>query len=171
MGQPLYQYQPPTGYPDTAEQWVNTGALLERLNFGLALSSNRIQGTAVDLNKIAKGIEPSKQRKVLDRAIEALLAGDVSDQTRAILDKQLLEGLPVKGELGAGTESGTDGEMDSMMAPQPDTGRPVNRAARRDQRVIRDWNARYPQLAAPAVSPDLAKVFAMVLGSPEFQRR
>ena len=27
-----YGYQAPTGYPDTAEDWVNTGALLERLN-------------------------------------------------------------------------------------------------------------------------------------------
>src|SRR5262245_29654135 len=41
MGQPLYQYQAPTGYPDRAEQWVNTGDILERLNFGLAFSCNR----------------------------------------------------------------------------------------------------------------------------------
>ncbi|HWO00635.1 MAG TPA: DUF1800 domain-containing protein, partial [Blastocatellia bacterium] len=37
MGQPLYLYQAPTGYPDRADQWVNTGSLLERLNYGLAL--------------------------------------------------------------------------------------------------------------------------------------
>src|ERR1043166_824965 len=43
MGQPLYRYQPPTGFPDKAEQWVNTGALLERLNFGLALSANKLR--------------------------------------------------------------------------------------------------------------------------------
>ena len=37
MGEPLYGYQAPTGYPDTAEDWVNTGALLERMNFAVAL--------------------------------------------------------------------------------------------------------------------------------------
>src|SRR5215472_5029950 len=36
IGQPLYQCQPPTGYADKAEAWVNTGALLNRLNFSLA---------------------------------------------------------------------------------------------------------------------------------------
>ncbi|MCA1557987.1 MAG: DUF1800 domain-containing protein [Acidobacteria bacterium] len=51
MGEPLYMYQAPTGYPDTAEDWVNTGSLLERLNFALALVSNRIPGTRVDLSR------------------------------------------------------------------------------------------------------------------------
>ena len=53
MGEGLYQYQAPTGYPDTAEHWVNTGGLLERLNFALALASNRIPGTRVDLARMA----------------------------------------------------------------------------------------------------------------------
>src|SRR3990172_8240130 len=38
LGEPLYQQQPPTGYPDVAEAWVNTGALLNRMNFALGLS-------------------------------------------------------------------------------------------------------------------------------------
>ena len=46
MGEPLYGFQTPNGYSDTAESWVNTGGLLERLNFGLALASNRIPGHA-----------------------------------------------------------------------------------------------------------------------------
>ena len=36
MGEPLFLCQPPTGYSDKAETWVNTGALLNRLNFALA---------------------------------------------------------------------------------------------------------------------------------------
>src|SRR5262249_45675424 len=42
MGQPLYGFQTPNGYSDVAENWVNTGALLERMNFALALVANRI---------------------------------------------------------------------------------------------------------------------------------
>ena len=47
MGMPLYQCQPPTGYKDTADAWVNTGALVARMNFGLALAANKIRGVEV----------------------------------------------------------------------------------------------------------------------------
>ena len=41
LGMPLYQCQPPTGYKDTADAWVNTGALVSRMNFALALASGK----------------------------------------------------------------------------------------------------------------------------------
>src|SRR5262249_12253482 len=44
QGMPLYQCQPPTGYKDTADAWVNTGALVSRMNFALALASNKLRG-------------------------------------------------------------------------------------------------------------------------------
>ncbi len=44
MGQPLYRCQPPTGYKDTAEAWVSTGALVERLRFGAALAKRQVPG-------------------------------------------------------------------------------------------------------------------------------
>src|SRR5207244_5757998 len=47
LGMPLYQCQPPTGYKDTADAWVNTGALVSRMNFALALASNKLQGIFV----------------------------------------------------------------------------------------------------------------------------
>ncbi|MGH8056664.1 MAG: DUF1800 domain-containing protein, partial [Candidatus Entotheonellia bacterium] len=85
MGQPLYLYQPPTGFPDRAEQWVNTGALLERLNFGLALSASRIAGTRIDLTPVTAGIEPTQGTELMERAIAILLHGDASPQTRTVL--------------------------------------------------------------------------------------
>ena len=54
MGQPLYQYQPPTGFPDRADQWTSNGSVVERLNFEVALAANRIPGTTVNLNGPAK---------------------------------------------------------------------------------------------------------------------
>jgi uncharacterized protein (DUF1800 family) len=47
LGMPLYQCQPPTGYKNTADAWVNTGALVNRMNFGLALASGRLSGLTV----------------------------------------------------------------------------------------------------------------------------
>ncbi len=52
IGQPLYQCEPPTGYSDKADAWVNTGALLNRMNFSLALTSNRLRGAQVDMDSL-----------------------------------------------------------------------------------------------------------------------
>jgi uncharacterized protein (DUF1800 family) len=89
MGEPLFMAQPPTGYDDTAQTWVNTGALLERMNFGLALVSSRIPGTSVDLAKLAPPGESKTPSSVAEHYIKLLLRGQVSPQTRATLDKSL----------------------------------------------------------------------------------
>lgn len=49
LGEPLYSYQPPTGYPDRNEAWMSSGTLLSRLNFGLQLASGKVAGVKVDL--------------------------------------------------------------------------------------------------------------------------
>jgi uncharacterized protein (DUF1800 family) len=48
LGMPLYMCQPPTGYADTGDAWVNTGALVSRMNLALRLSSGQVKGTSVD---------------------------------------------------------------------------------------------------------------------------
>jgi uncharacterized protein (DUF1800 family) len=47
MGMPLYLCQPPTGYDDTAEVWVSSGALVNRINFAVTLSSGQVPGVRV----------------------------------------------------------------------------------------------------------------------------
>jgi uncharacterized protein (DUF1800 family) len=84
MGEPLYGFQTPNGYSDAAESWVNAGGLLERMNFGLALANNRINGTNVSLSK-----SNGDQSKVMDEYLKQLLAGDISAATRETLLKQL----------------------------------------------------------------------------------
>ena len=56
MGQPLYQCQPPTGYPDRGDYWMSNGAIIERLNFAVAVSANRIPGTSVDADESVKTV-------------------------------------------------------------------------------------------------------------------
>jgi uncharacterized protein (DUF1800 family) len=87
MGEPLYGFQTPNGYSDTADSWVNTGGLLERMNFGLALAGNRVPGTQVDLSKLTAN--ETSQAKVLDHSLKAILAGEMSAATRETLLKQL----------------------------------------------------------------------------------
>jgi hypothetical protein len=52
LGQPLFGQQPPTGYPETQESWVNAGALLQRMNIALGIAANKVPGTRVDLDGI-----------------------------------------------------------------------------------------------------------------------
>ena len=88
MGEGLFLAQPPTGYADTAETWVNTGALLERMNFALALSGNKIFGTNVSFSPELKSAKPNE---VADYFIKTILHGNISPQTRATLDKTLAD--------------------------------------------------------------------------------
>jgi uncharacterized protein (DUF1800 family) len=91
MGEGLFMCQPPTGYPDTSDRWVNTGALLERMNFALALSDNRIPGARVDLQNLLAGVNTTRQSQVVDHLVKLLLRGQVSPQTRETIDKSLSE--------------------------------------------------------------------------------
>jgi uncharacterized protein (DUF1800 family) len=59
LGMPLYGAQPPTGYSMTADAWVNTGALLSRMNFAQQLVNNGIpQGGAPPPGRGGRGLPP-----------------------------------------------------------------------------------------------------------------
>jgi uncharacterized protein (DUF1800 family) len=75
MGQPLYAYQAPTGYPDRADAWVNTGSLLNRMNFGLQFASQRIAGIDMDLPSLHDGPEPESREAALRTFASLLLPG------------------------------------------------------------------------------------------------
>jgi uncharacterized protein (DUF1800 family) len=89
IGEPLYQCQPPTGYSDKAETWVNTGALLNRLNFSLALAGNKVRGSRSDVGALL-GVEAGATAKpALDRAVQVFLGGQAVPTTVETLQKQL----------------------------------------------------------------------------------
>jgi uncharacterized protein (DUF1800 family) len=89
IGEPIYQCQPPTGYADKADSWVNTGALLNRLNFSLALAGNKMRGSRTDVAALL-GVETSGDAKAaLERAVQVFLGGQVGPTTVETLEKQL----------------------------------------------------------------------------------
>jgi uncharacterized protein (DUF1800 family) len=171
MGEPLYQYQPPTGYPDTAEHWVNTGALLERINFALALAANRIPGTRVDLTKFvgASATPGAKidEARVLDEFVAVILQGDMSARTKASLLKKLNEAATAPpADTAALPQTGPAATQASDDAALLDAGGQNQRARR--------LMAQFGQLAAnnaPPVNPEVARIAALILGSPEFQQQ
>jgi uncharacterized protein (DUF1800 family) len=89
IGEPLYQCQPPTGYSDKADAWVNTGALLNRLNYSLALAGNKMRGARTDVASLL-GVDSSADPKTaLDRAVQVFLGGQAGATTVETLEKQL----------------------------------------------------------------------------------
>ena len=147
LGEVPYGYQAPTGYPDTAEDWVNTGALLERLNFAVALASNQIPGTRVDL----KRFEAKEKSGILDKTIAVVLDNDISASSRATLLKQVEQPLPAVKAPNDPDDAGM--EVTNMRPGQQGAG---NRQAR---------------LLAPTGNPEVFKIVSLVLGTPEFQRQ
>ena len=67
MGQPLYGSQPPTGYSTKSDVWVNSAALLDRMNFGLALAANKIPGTSFNLAQLMNSATAAKDGSTNDR--------------------------------------------------------------------------------------------------------
>jgi uncharacterized protein (DUF1800 family) len=91
IGQPLYQCLPPTGYSDKAAAWVSTGALLNRMNFAVALTSNKVRGARVDINSLVGTDLGGSPQIALERVETEFIAGQVSDSTRATLEKEMIE--------------------------------------------------------------------------------
>jgi uncharacterized protein (DUF1800 family) len=89
MGMPLYEQQPPTGYSMKADAWVNSAALLNRMNFSLALASGRMPGVSFDPHRLLDNATVATADQAVGNFENALLAGDVSKQTHETIMKQL----------------------------------------------------------------------------------
>jgi len=89
LGMPLYMCQPPTGYADRADAWVNTGALLNRMNFALALSSGRMRagGRGAFAGGFGGSVPSAPAQASADTIMSSVLAGDLSDSTKATVAK------------------------------------------------------------------------------------
>ncbi|HET7220663.1 MAG TPA: DUF1800 domain-containing protein [Vicinamibacterales bacterium] len=88
LGMPIYGCQPPTGYADKAEAWVNSGALINRMNFAVSLASSRFA---------VAGPRPPRERATTapavtsDVVIASVLAGEISESTAATIKKAATE--------------------------------------------------------------------------------
>lgn len=99
MGEPLYMCEPPTGYPDKAETWVNAGALLNRLNFAMALSNGKMPGTSVDVAGLFGEDAGADAEMALSRALQALLDDQESLATKDTLEQHLTDPLILQARL------------------------------------------------------------------------
>jgi uncharacterized protein (DUF1800 family) len=112
IGEPLYRCQPPTGYKDDAATWVNTGALLSRLNFALTLATNKVRGTTVDVLSRLGGDVGDDPARAMDRAVDVFLGGQISPASRATLQKDSSDPQVLNAKLGESPRPGPPQKMD-----------------------------------------------------------
>jgi hypothetical protein len=154
LGQPLYGHQAPNGWPETGDAWINTGAILNRINLGIVVASGRVPGAPLQAWPPFADLARAPRTAQVDSVIESFLGGRASPETREILasgsnplmaraaaDTTMLDDAPpdesmVRGRVGGGGRGGRQGGFQ-----------------------------RLPQLTG------LPQVIGLALGSPEFQRR
>jgi len=161
----MYYYQAPTGFPDRAQYWINTGALLNRMNFGLALASNRIPGIHVDLAALNDHHEPESAQAALvtyGKLImpERDMAATIKQLTPMLNDPALMKKVDDAAAKTAPPATTTSDDMlgTDMMAKNGT----IKLKGGGNNNVVRQ---------VPGDNTMLAQVVGIVVGSPEFQRR
>jgi len=179
LGQGIYQHQAPNGWPETGDGWINTGAILNRINFGMALASGSVPGVSVRAWPLFATLDSLPRDQQVDGVVRALLGGGVSSDMRAILisgDHPMLDQARAQGNPVSGSES-----VPSVM-PGMAPGSPMSEAsamrATGSTVVSPDRGTRLAKGMGPGVRFDgsgsphgLAQIIGLAIGSPEFQRR
>ena len=131
---------------------MNTGAILNRINFGMAAAANRIPGASIRSIPGIDSLSSASRQKQVDAVVAALLGGSASPDTRAVL-------MSGENPLAANAK-----DVPEETAPQPDAAETVDMQMRPRANPFGRQNAAV-QLTG------IAQVVGLAIGSPEFQRR
>jgi uncharacterized protein (DUF1800 family) len=149
MGEPLYQMQPPTGYSMTADHWMNSAAIVDRLNFSLALTGGKLGGIPFDAPKLlASGL--------LERQAEPSISA--------------MHRISVRDTAASGNSESTSGREEALaLMEQLVIGGAVSP---KTNAVILKQVSDTETATAPTDSTQVLNTMAaLILGSPEFQLR
>jgi uncharacterized protein (DUF1800 family) len=153
LGEQIFGHQDPNGWPETGESWMNAGAILNRINFGMAVAAGQLPGAALRNLPGADSLEHASREVQVDAVVADMLGGAVSPDMRKILlsgENPLTKAVAQPGAIHRATAM----DADNMDAATAYGGMRRNRLA-----------GPPPQLFG------FAQVVGLALGSPEFQRR
>jgi len=156
LGAPIFGHQAPNGWPETGDAWMNAGAILNRINFGLALAGGRLPGASLARWPETEHLRGASREQQVDAVIGAMLGGHVSPDTRNILlngENPLATKLAGSVDSSAVSAAAAAGE-EPMSATRP--------MARRQPGAA---------FARPVQLAGLAQIVGLAIGAPEFQRR
>jgi hypothetical protein len=168
MGQKMYFYQAPTGFPDKGQYWINTGSLLNRMNFGLALASGRIPGVRIDLLSLNKGREPESSEAALQVFSKLIMPERELEKTIARLSPMLNDPQLIKKVEEAAVRSTVVQSGQGMIG---EDAQMPNERLERTNLPGRNMAGGQGQMTASGSNTMLAQVVGVILGSPEFQRK
>jgi uncharacterized protein (DUF1800 family) len=120
MGEPLFQCQPPTGYSDKAETWVNTGSLLNRLNFAMTLAGGKMIGTSVDMESLLGKDATGDPEMALARALDVFLDSQVAPATHEVLEQRLNDPQIVQAKLDDPVKHVNEGMIAGLVLGAPE---------------------------------------------------
>lgn len=164
LGQPMFGHRDPNGWPETGDAWMNSGAILNRINFGAALAGGRLPNVSVAQWSDAERLRNAPREQQVDAVVDAFLGGHVSPDTRQIL----MEGEnPLAQRLSAKVDTTRTMTADTATQMMVDP-------AMRDARPTKGGQARpvvARGLGRPVQLSGLTQVVGLAIGAPEFQRR
>lgn len=156
MGMPLYGAQPPTGYSMKAGTWVSSSALLNRMNFALAVTGGKVKGVGVQTAQLA-GNTSSDFSSLLAELESNLIPGGVSPQTHESILGQFQIGQPNAGQNQV-VQTNARQTFVAPTAVEKNSGQQENKTAAF-------------QPAAAILPAQINTMEGLLLGSPEFQKR
>ena len=168
LGAPMFGHQAPNGWPETGEAWMNSGSILNRINFGLALAAGRFSGASVANWSDAEKLRDAPRESQVDAVVLAFFGGQSSPDTRQILMSgenplaaKLAATLPdsVVSDVTGTTTSTMDTPMRQRAAPPAKNG------------ALRPGMVRAMGVGQQVQLSGLAQVVGLAIGAPEFQRR
>jgi len=172
LGEPLFGHQAPNGYPETGDAWMNTGAILNRINFGMAVAANRLPGATLASLPGIDTLRNAPRGEQVDAAVAMLLSGSVSPDTRAVLMKGE---NPLAGVAAAAPSDAQPVQMamgDAMPAGnRPNAGPGSGKGGGLGGGGGLRANAQARGLGNVPQLSGMAQIIGLALGSPEFQRR
>ncbi|MBB5438374.1 uncharacterized protein (DUF1800 family) [Pedobacter sp. AK017] len=160
MGQRIYYYQAPTGFPDKGQYWINTGSLLSRMNFGLALSSGRIPGVVVNL----AALNPQKGTETAGKALVSYSKVMIPERNLDMAYQQLIPLLQVP--VPAAKMNNEAGKTTAVSQPVSNKFSGMDAVSGAEE-----LNEKKKEVVPVVNNNMLAQVVGIIIGSPEFQRR
>ena len=179
MGERIYYYQAPTGFPDRAKYWINTGSLLNRMNFGLAIASQRIPGVTFNLAALNDNHEPESAEAALRIYCKIMMPERNVDETvkrliPLINDPTINKKIDVAASKTAPPQAQEHNTMmaDDNMMMMSDAGSGNKKVLK--EKVSKKNNTNYTVQDLMVKAGDksmLSQVTGIIIGSPEFQRK
>jgi uncharacterized protein (DUF1800 family) len=165
MGMPLYYALPPTGYYITADKWMNTGALVDRLNFAYQLTNGKFSNQKFDAPKIVALGLMTEQTTPPESDRESASTAAPHPTHAAFTEATLSQTSPTTSAAAPATSAGTETALKVLESTL--IGGDVS--TKTNALIHQQLSQAAAQHTTPADTLNL--ITALVMGSPEFQLR